>query len=387
LKTLAERLKLAPLVHFGLARSGAIRHYVRVPALRAAAERVLGFPLSRYVVQRTVLSRAGVLDDIWRKLSPGVYIFNYHRIGDPKKTDFDPNVFSCDEEHFAKQVGFLKQRFRIIGIRELVDDVLTNQRVTEPLALITFDDGYRDNFTGAFPILREANVPAVFFIPTSFVGTGQVPWWDEIAWMVRHTKLTSVALPFADARVELRERPVQFAIRDVLTAFKRSPGDAADKVEALRKALDCRLPDSEVAELFVSWEDLRAMRAGGMDIGSHTHTHRILSHLSGAEQLQELETSKQSLEANLGEHIDSIAYPVGAVDSFTDETMALTERCGYQVGFSFIDGVNVGGELSRFAMLRMAVEDNATPTDLQYSVAFAGESSIRKRLQRHWLQR
>jgi hypothetical protein len=221
LKTLAERLKLAPLVHFGLARSGAIRHYVRVPALRAAAERVLGFPLSRYVVQRTVLSRAGVLDDIWRKLSPGVYIFNYHRIGDPKKTDFDPNVFSCDEEHFAKQVGFLKQRFRIIGIRELVDDVLTNQRVTEPLALITFDDGYRDNFTGAFPILREANVPAVFFIPTSFVGTGQVPWWDEIAWMVRHTKLTSVALPFADARVELRERPVQFAIRDVLTAFKR----------------------------------------------------------------------------------------------------------------------------------------------------------------------
>lgn len=358
-----------------------------MPALRAAAERVLGFPLSRYAVQRTILSRTGVLDDIWRNLSSGVYIFNYHRIGDPKKTDFDPNVFSCDEEHFAQQVQFLKERFRIIGVDELVDGVLTKKRVTEPLALITFDDGYRDNFTGAFPILREAKVPAVFFIPTSFVGTGQVPWWDEIAWMVRHTKLRSVELPFTDVRVELRDRPVQFAIRDVLTAFKRSPGDAADKVEALRRALDCRLSDSEVADLFVSWDDLRAMRAGGMDIGSHTHTHRILSHLSGAEQLEELRSSKQSLEANLGARIDSIAYPVGAVDSFTEETMALTKQCGYQVGFSFIDGVNVGSELSRFAMLRIAVEDNATPTDLQYSVAFAGEPSIRKRLQRHWLRR
>ena len=151
--------------HFQLAHENVIRQYAEVLGIRAAAERVLGLKLSSYTLARAVLGRSGILDDIWRGLAPGVYIFNYHRIGDSTKTDFDPNVYSCDEAHFFAQVEFIARRFRVIGIRDLIEGVLGKGSATEPLAMITFDDGYRDNFTAAFPILKAAGVPAVFFIP------------------------------------------------------------------------------------------------------------------------------------------------------------------------------------------------------------------------------
>lgn len=372
---------------FRLAHQNVIGQYAAVLGMRAAAERFLGLKLSRYALERGVLRRSGILDDIWRGLAPGVYVFNYHRIGDATRTDFDPNVYSCDEPHFAAQVEFIAQRFRVIGIRDLIEGVLDEGRASEPLAMITFDDGYRDNFTGAFPILRSAGVPAAFFIPTGFVGTNQVPWWDEIAWMVRHTTKKSIEIPFTGTRLQLSGVPLNVAIRSLLTAFKRAPGDAAQKVTDLRRVLDCQLPQSVTENLFVSWDDLAVMRKAGMDIGSHTHSHQILSHLSPSEQLGELSRSKQLLEAHLGEGVDAIAYPVGAVDSFTRETMALTEQCGYKVGFSFINGANLGSDLPRFSMRRIAVEDNASAADLQYSTAFAGSPSVRERVLRHLARR
>jgi peptidoglycan/xylan/chitin deacetylase (PgdA/CDA1 family) len=253
--------------------------------------------------------------------------------------------------------------------------------------MITFDDGYRDNFTAAFPILKAAGVPAVFFIPTGFVGTSQVPWWDEIAWMVRHTTKKSVEIPFTGERLQLNGVPRNVAIRTVLTAFKRSPGETTRKVGELRKVLDCKLPEAASEKLFVNWDDLESMRRAGMDIGSHTHSHQILSHLSASEQLEELRRSKQLLEAHLGESVDSIAYPVGAVDSFTNETMALTQQCGYKVGFSFINGANLASDLPRYSMRRIAVEDNASAADLQYSTAFAGAPSVAHRVVGHLARR
>lgn len=323
---------------------------------------------------RKLLTKSGALDLLWNSLGPGLYIFNYHRVGDASSTDFDPNVFSCDATRFKAQVELVRSRFRVITIAETLR-VLAAGQPTEPLALITFDDGYRDNFTTAFPILRELGVPATFFLPTDFIGTSKIQWWDEIAWLVRHTGVDEIAVSFTPHPIRVRRDQIGLTIRRVLTAFKRAPSSGEQKLAELRTALRASMPQSVIEQLFMSWDEARQMRAGGMDIGSHSHSHRILAHLSLEEQASELRNSKAILERELGETVPSIAYPVGAHDSFTRDTERLANDAGYQVGFSFINGINRSGSLPRFALRRIAVEENATPDALKLTTLGATEAA------------
>lgn len=323
---------------------------------------------------RKLLSKSGAIDLLWNSLGPGLYIFNYHRVGDASATDFDPNVFSCDGARFRAQVELIRSRFRVITIDETLK-VLATGKPTEPLALITFDDGYRDNFTTAFPILRELGVPATFFLPTDFIGTNKLQWWDEIAWLVRHTTLNEIKVSFTPHPIRVRRDEIGMTIRRVLTAFKRAASSGEQKLDELRSTLGTPAPKTNVEQLFMSWDEAREMRAGGMDIGSHSHSHRILAHLSLQEQESELRNSKAILERELGETVPSIAYPVGAHDSFTRDTERLTKDAGYQVGFSFISGINRAGSLPRFALRRIAVEENASPDTLKITTLRATEAA------------
>lgn len=325
--------------------------------------------MDSYALKRDMLRGTGATWYRWRNLKPGLYVFNYHRIGDETSTRFDPNVFSCDEEHFDRQLATITSRFRTTTIREVVELADGCVELTEPLALITFDDGYHDNFTKAFPILKAHRTSAVFFLPTSYVGSTKVPWWDDIARMIRSTDRTNVNL--LGTRVEIDRLQIKYSIRAALNVFKQSPASIGDKLEEFRAALG--YPSAaEEDTLFVNWTEVREMRSAGMDIGSHTDSHRILAHLSEDDQLTELSQSKRILERELGEAIQSIAYPVGGPGTFTSRTEQLAAQCGYRVAFSFVSGVNRNLQAGRFSLRRMAVENNAGMEDIRFLGAFSG---------------
>ena len=112
----------------------------------------------------------------------GVLVLNYHRIGSGDESPFDRGLWSADAEEFSDQIRFCKSQLEVITPDD-IPRVVANG--SGRYALITFDDGYRDNYEIAFPILKAEGVPATFFIATGFVDTPRLPWWDEIAWMVR----------------------------------------------------------------------------------------------------------------------------------------------------------------------------------------------------------
>lgn len=327
--------------------------------------------MDRYQLKRDLFRVTGVTPYRWRTLRGGIYVFNYHRVGNAEITEFDPNVFSCDEQHFARQIELIRSRFEVINVARLLEMIDTGAKLREPFAMITFDDGYRDNYTHAFPILRASRTPAVFFLPTDFIGKSKLAWWDEIAWLLKHARNRDLReVPWLDG-----VRPQQCSsrsIRDVLTAFKRSSLEVDTKLQQLRSATGCALTDADVANLFMNWDDVRSMRREGMDFGSHTHSHRILSHLKIETQHAELATSKQVLEAELGEPIFTLAYPVGNASTYTTETQSMAESSGYRAAFSFIAGVNEQPATNRFELRRIAVEENAEPKDLCFATAFAG---------------
>src|SRR5262245_32673706 len=134
---------------------------------------------------RRALSAVGVTAARWRLLPTRLYCFNYHRVGDPLSTDFNRNIFSCSAERFEEHVRCVRDRFEVVtldGLRHIAEHGHAGRR---PPALITFDDGYVDTYTAAFPVLRRYQVPAIFFLPTAYFGSSAVPMAAGIVWLPR----------------------------------------------------------------------------------------------------------------------------------------------------------------------------------------------------------
>ena len=123
------------------------------------------------------------------KLPPrdSLLIVNYHRIGNAEEDLFDPGVFSATAEEFDEQIKFLKRNVDIVTLEEALAfvDGTQKDKVRRCRVLITFDDGYLDNYEIAHPILRSHGVQGVFFLVTSMVGSSHIPWWDRISYMMK----------------------------------------------------------------------------------------------------------------------------------------------------------------------------------------------------------
>jgi peptidoglycan/xylan/chitin deacetylase (PgdA/CDA1 family) len=129
--------------------------------------------------------------------------------------------------------------------------------------------------------------------------------------------------------------------------------------------------------LFMSWEEAREMRRGGMWIGSHAHSHQILAHLKPEEQKNELTTSKAILESHLGEAVHTVAYPVGTKGAFNNATLEAARSSGYKAGFSYIPGVNRPTQWLPFELRRISVDNNPDTVSVKLSTLLATELGIR----------
>ena len=305
---------------------------------------------------------------MWPLLPNGVYCFNYHRIGDENKSIFDPNVFSCTAEKFEQHVKFYNDAFTVISIEQLIEKMEADQIIDKKYALITFDDGYIDNYSVAYPILKKHNTPAAFYIATDYLDEPHVPWWDEIAWLVRHSKVNSIQLSTWDKAIDISVGTIVEKVRSVLRVIKQEQTRTmADKITELENICQCNMPDViRNTPLFISWQQAKEMADNGMHIGSHTLSHTILSHLSTEEQATEIIKSKIKIEACLNKEVTSIAYPVGGQSAFTEKTQQLAKEADYKLAFSFIPGVIHSFDISeRYQLKRLPVDGNCTIRQLK----------------------
>ncbi|MBI1357726.1 MAG: polysaccharide deacetylase family protein [Acidobacteria bacterium] len=308
----------------------------------------------------------------WAARRDCLIVLNYHRIGDASATPFDEEVFSVDVDGFDRQIAYLKRRFTIVTLAEALELIEGSRRFRGPAVLVTFDDGYLDNYQAAFPVLRSHGVQGTFFLVTSYLDDPGVAWWDRIAYWVRNARVQRLRLSYpSDFEIVLPPGRRNQEIRAVL-AFLRSPEmrDLERFLRELEQACDPP-PLPAGARAFLSWDEAREMAAAGMAIGSHTASHQILSKLTAGQQQDEALRSRQALEEGLGQTVDALAYPVGAQDCFSHETKQALERAGYRAGFSFYGGLNRPGRSDRFDILRFAAGGRFERFRTQVSLAVA----------------
>ncbi|HVK72873.1 MAG TPA: polysaccharide deacetylase family protein [Kofleriaceae bacterium] len=295
----------------------------------------------------TLLARAGgpatILHVRARLRVPVLSILTYHHVCDPGRDyGFDPDTADVTPAQFRRQMELLRQHFTVIGVDQLLAGFDGAELPPNP-CLITFDDGYKSNLTVALPILRQLGLKATFFIATSFVEERRIYWWDRIAWIVARARVRALELEYPRRRtILLDHRPT--ARRALNGVVKDEPGldverFLTDLARAAKVEWSSAIERDLADQLIMRWDELRALRDAGMDIESHTRTHRVLQTLAPGALADELAGSRDDLTRQLGRPVRVLAYPVGrAIAPFPHIRSAVT-AAGYRLGMTNASGV------------------------------------------------
>lgn len=285
----------------------------------------------------------------------GIVSLNYHRIGDSHASNLDRGLWSSDAESFDEQIAWLKLNADVISPSD-IDDVRQSHKGRH--VLITFDDGYLDNYQIAYPILKRHGIPATFFVATGFIDNPRLPWWDEIAHLVRTSSSSNIDLnPWFDAPLSLDEHQRESTIHALLTTYKLLPAhDTAPFLAQLRASAGERERGLGKC-LWMNWDMLREMDANGMTIGGHTVNHVILSSTQADEQWAEISNCAARIKEEIGRPMEYFAYPVGAQSSFNADSKACLKQIGVRYAFSYYGGFAAAeSSTDPYDMPRMAIE-------------------------------
>jgi len=302
--------------------------------------------------------------------SPVIRIFSYHNISDEKKHLFA----GVSVKNFKEQISYLKRHFQIISLGELIK-CKKSKSLPKNSAVITFDDGYRNNYQHAYPILLEQKAPATIFLATDYIGTNDMLWTDKLNYMFKHTKANALEIesPALKKKTGKRENEkTRQGLDDSLfphqshektgnpskIEMKFKLGNATEKLIALNAVRDIlksvnnkrrdellthieeRLGVSENGKYreMLSWEEVREMQGCGITFGAHTQSHPILTHIPIEQARREMQDSKSEIEKRLSCEVICFAYPNGLEKDFNRDIIKILQEAGFQCALTNING-------------------------------------------------
>ena len=301
--------------------------------------------------------------------SPWLLAITYHSAASKERTArFDPGVVDTSAEEFERQVEVYAEHFDPIGVTELANHVETGAALPKAPLLITFDDGYLDNYEIVLPILLKHKVKATFFIATDYIDSRQLFWWDKINYLLKTSKSESLAITYPESIEFKLDSPegVAAAITKCLRIVKDTYDlDLVKFLDQLTELTQSELSASEerklADELLMNWDHVRGLVSAGMDVQSHTASHRVLQTLTPEKLEHELERSKTVLAERLGHRIHTVSYPVGKPLSDVPHVKEAVKRAGYTLGFSNASGVSNRWSFDPIEVRRTAAHYEVSP--------------------------
>ncbi|NWF71322.1 MAG: polysaccharide deacetylase family protein [Chloroflexi bacterium] len=266
-------------------------------------------------------------------------VLAYHRIIEwdtPEFRDYEP-VVSATPAMFEQQMTFVAEHFNVIDLAALQAYLFDNKPLPERPLLITFDDGYLDNYQNAYPVLKKHGFPAVIFLVTSRMDDPARLWWDVCGYAFRATRKNSAALPYIGQQ-PLASAAERRAARELLMLHLKHIPDEQKQAEMqqLCAALDVSLPADE--RLFVTWDQVRELVANGIACQPHTVTHPIMTRVSYDEQKRQLTEARARIIDETGQKADAFAYPNGAPGDYDAATLRALRETGYSTAFTLTSG-------------------------------------------------
>ncbi|MCC6697782.1 MAG: polysaccharide deacetylase family protein [Candidatus Hydrogenedentes bacterium] len=286
-------------------------YYRRVSAARALRETVQA---AAHVAQ---------LDSLLAALrnQHGAVILTYHSVARAESADYIDHTMRMTSAHFERQVALLARQRRVISLSEIVETLVGGKTPPRGSVAITFDDGYLDTLEVAAPVLGSLGLPAVVFLPTAYIDTGETHWLDAL-WNIFRTACRRVIM-IDDQPVDCRRGA---AVARAYAAYK---AQLLSATPTERRAILCRLAaelraDPTTPRLTMTWKDVRqlASRYPRMAVGGHSRGHTDLAALPRALCVQEVTACRDDIKAATGKEPAFLSYPYNRTSAIAREAVA-----------------------------------------------------------------
>jgi peptidoglycan/xylan/chitin deacetylase (PgdA/CDA1 family) len=300
-------------------------------------------------------------------------IVTYHRFSETE------NDVTTSARLLAQQLEYLTAHYRILPLSELARLLASGSKLPSSVAAVTIDDGYRDCYEVAFPVLRRYKIPAALFVVTGFTDQRTWMWTDKLRYVLQHARSSTLETRVNGALLQVRlhgshSRP---ELADSINAMLKELPDGAkdDSIAEIAWSLGVDLPDSPPPEFdSVNWDQVREMNSAGIEIGSHTLTHPILTNVGSARVRKELAESREHIEGIIGTPVGLFCYPNGGYNQAIKREVA---RAGYRCAVTCEAGFNEASA-DHLALRRIHTE----PDLAHFAQSTSGFERAKSRLRR-----
>lgn len=272
---------------------------------------------------------------IEKRKEPSARILIYHRVND----DNDPFFAATSTRLFEQQMRFISRYYKVVSLSELQRHLASGS--PELVLAITFDDGYRDNYENAFPILNCYGLPATIFLATEGIDCCEPLWFERMIDAFQRTRREWFDLELGTPRrFALRTPAERLDANNCTFALLRRLANAERRQWFTRIIEYLDVPSDGRRGKMLTWDQVRKMNAKGIDFGGHTVTHPFVSRLTREELCWEVSECKRRVEAELQAPVRHFAYPNGREEDFAEWNKDVLREAGYESAVTTNWGLN-----------------------------------------------
>ena len=306
-------------------------------------------------------------------------VLTYHRVLDkPADFPFDEDLISVSSRQFRQHLDFVTKHYDLYEFRMLREYMEKHGHIPSKALIITFDDGYRDNYEVAWPILKEYGIPATMFATAGFIGKRRMFWWDKIAYMIKTSEKNIIdSGPPTGIAIDIsRFVDRQDAARHVIKNVKHFREEEKEElISILSDQLEVTIDEND-HELTMTWEQLRELGDNGIEIGAHSVNHPIFSNIDEERLKNEVSGAKQMIEEKTGREVITFGSPGRGI--LTDEQrarfdknlMGLVAECGYSFSTLYKWGLAYENSFNPYRMPRVSIESHDSASIFGVKLAY-----------------
>lgn len=305
-------------------------------------------------ISRRLLLRRGVYD--------GVVILSFHKV---VELPYFRQQMTISLSVFKGLLDYLQKTTDIISLEEILVTQNVATRSKRLKVVLTFDDGYYDNYTLAFPELKKRGIPATIFLPSGYIGTSKLLWWDmvdiiissyDILDMSAKNNLNAVLAGLLNEKMGDSHVYNDELKNKVVNAIKKLKQAERERIEKTFYNIYSEIEDYQKKKIMLDWSDVIEMSNYGIKYGGHTVSHPNMDEMSNEQVLSEIESNKLAIEEKLNVKISTFAYPSGR---FNKEHYSLLEKAGYKISCTTEMGFVDYGKINPLMLPRIDVSTNS----------------------------
>lgn len=262
-------------------------------------------------------------------------IFMFHRIvkKENKSLILPLQDLEVSPEYLETIINYCRDNnYEVISLDKLYENLNKNKFPEKRFAVFTFDDGYKDNYTIAYPVFKKYNLPFTIYVTNCFPDRTTNLWWYALEKLFKQQDNLSFEFKNKKYNFDFKNksniRNIYLELENLITQTPEKDVDELfDKIFTDNK-IDIK---SVIDNLAMTWEDVKQLSKDELvTIGAHTVTHRSLKQLSDKECYDEMYNSKKIISDYIGKEVEHFSYPFGSKNFAGQREFNFAKKIGFK---------------------------------------------------------